>query len=183
MPNIVIVTGSPTEGSRLNGIVEFASKAIAGAGWDVTELRVTDLPAEDVMFARWDSPAIIEANRIIAEADAVVIASPVYKASYTGVLKAFLDLLPQKGLEGKAVLPLFIGGTIAHLLAIDYAMKPVLSALYAKHISTGVFAVDSQIARTDNGGFILSEELTDRLAGVIETFLQTASLFIQQKNA
>jgi len=180
MAKVVIVSGSPTEGSRLNGIIEYVEQAIAASGWEVSLLRVTDLPAEDLVFARWDSPAIIEANRIIAEADAVVVASPVYKAAYTGVLKAFLDLLPQKGLEGKAVLPLFIGGTIAHLLSIDYALKPVLSALYARHIAAGVFAVDSQIVRTDDGGFVLSEELTDRLAASVESFVQAATLFARK---
>ncbi|MCG6197676.1 NAD(P)H-dependent oxidoreductase, partial [Anoxybacillus sp. LAT_38] len=90
---------------------------------------------------RFDSPAILEANRIIAKSDAVVVATPIYKASYTGVLKSFLDLIPQKGLEKKIVLPLAIGGTIAHLLAIDYALKPVLSALGANHIFTGVYAL------------------------------------------
>ncbi|MDQ0896682.1 NAD(P)H-dependent oxidoreductase [Paenibacillus sp. V4I7] len=61
------------------------------------------------------------------------------EASYTGVLKAFLDLLPQKGLECKVVLPLAVGGTISHLLAIDYALKPVLSALGARNILQGVY--------------------------------------------
>lgn len=72
----------------------------------------------------------------------VVIASPVYKASYTGILKAFLDLLPQTGLKGKVTLPLFIGGTIAHLLSLDYTLKPLLSVLGSRNIVGGVFTID-----------------------------------------
>ncbi|MNJ38984.1 FMN reductase (NADPH) [compost metagenome] len=86
-----------------------------------------------------------------------------YKASYTGVLKTFLDLVPQKGLAGKIILPLFIGGSLAHLLSIDYSLKPVLSSLGARHILGGVYAVDAYIARTEQGGFEISEELITRL--------------------
>jgi FMN reductase len=93
----------------------------------------------------------------------VVVASPVYQASYTGVLKTFLDLVPQKGLAGKVVLPLFIGGSLAHLLTIDYALKPVLSALGARYILGGVYTVDAQVARTETGGFDIAGELRTRL--------------------
>ena len=61
----------------------------------------------------------------------MVVSTPVYKAAYSGVLKVFLDLLPQFGLAGKVVLPLVTGGTASHVLAIDYALRPVLLALGA----------------------------------------------------
>lgn len=68
-------------------------------------------------------------------ADALVVATPVYKASYSGVLKTFLDVLPQKAFARKAVLPLATGGTIAHLLSIDYALRPVLLSLCPRHVA------------------------------------------------
>ncbi|MBB3112304.1 FMN reductase [Paenibacillus phyllosphaerae] len=177
MPNIVILSGSPNAVSRLNGITAHVEQSLAAQGFEITHLHAASLPAEDLVLARWDSPAIIEANRIIAEADAVIIASPVYKAAYTGVLKTFLDLLPQKGLEGKVVLPLFIGGTIAHLLTIDYALKPVLSALYTRHIESGVFAVDTQVAKKEDGSFEVAEELAARLDAAVASFVQAVNLF------
>ncbi|MCQ6562408.1 NADPH-dependent FMN reductase [Paenibacillus mendelii] len=180
MPKAVIISGNPNAVSRLNGILEHVTGTLASLGWSVTQLPVANLPAEDLILARWDSPAIVEANRTVADADAIIIASPVYKASYTGVLKTYLDLLPQKGLEGKVILPLFIGGTIAHLLSIDYALKPVLSALYARHIEAGVFAVDSQITKADDGGFVLQEELSNRLDAAVGAFVQAAVLFTPQ---
>ena len=79
----------------------------------------------------------------VAEADGVIVATPIYKASYTGVIKALLDVLPQHGLRGKAVLPLATGGTLAHLLAVDYALRPVLAALGARHVVSGTFLLDS----------------------------------------
>ena len=60
------------------------------------------------MRADFNSPAIKQAIAAV-EGAAVIIASPVYKASYSGALKTILDILPQKGLQGKVVLPLFIG--------------------------------------------------------------------------
>jgi FMN reductase len=59
-------------------------------------INVSDLPAEDLISAHFD-PAIQQANELVEKADAIIVASPVYKASYTGVFKTYLDLLPQKG--------------------------------------------------------------------------------------
>ncbi|CRK57961.1 FMN reductase [Alloactinosynnema sp. L-07] len=91
-------------------------------------------------------PAITGVIDAIAGADAVVVASPVYKAAYSGLLKALLDLLPQFALAGKAVLPLVTGGTPAHVLAIDYALRPVLTSLGADHVVQGWLVLDKHIA-------------------------------------
>ncbi|OBA01616.1 hypothetical protein A9P44_06855 [Paenibacillus polymyxa] len=60
-------------------------------------------------------------------------------------------------------MPLFIGGTLAHLLVIDYALKPVLSALGGRHILGGVYAVDQWVERLPGEAYGLSEELVARL--------------------
>ena len=70
----------------------------------------------------------------VAQATAVVVATPVYKAAYRGLLKEFLDLLPQFGLTEKVVLPLATGGSRSHMLALDYTLRQVLSSLAAKHV-------------------------------------------------
>ncbi len=142
MSKAVIFSGSPSKTSRLNGLLEAAAREFRGSGVHVDAIQVADLPAADLIFANWESPEVIAAHALIGQADAVIVASPVYKAAYSGVLKTYLDLLPQKGLAGKIILPLFIGGSIAHLLAVDYALKPVLSALGAHYQLGGVYAVD-----------------------------------------
>lgn len=174
MSHIAAISGSPTETSRLNGLLNEIRHASSSAGWTYNEIQVRLLPPEDLIYTRFDSPAIVEANRLVAEADAVVVATPIYKASYTGVLKTFLDLIPQKGLEGKIVLPLAIGGTIAHLLALDYALKPVLSALGARHIVSGVYAQESQVTRLEGGGFALADDLAERLRAAVGEWLNEA---------
>lgn len=159
MSKVIIISGSPNPASRLTGITGYVEQKLTELGLFNGHLSVSTLPAEDLILAKFDSPKIIAANALVAAADAVIIASPVYKASFSGILKTYLDLLPQNGLAGKLVTPLFIGGTIAHLLAIDYALKPVLSALGVNHFGTGVYAVDSQITRVEGIGNELTFEL------------------------
>jgi FMN reductase len=72
------------------------------------------------------------------------------------VIKTFLDLLPHEALAGKAVLPLLTGGAPVHALAVDYALRPVLSALGARHIVPGLFLIDKQIDRTSDGVVLAS---------------------------
>lgn len=163
MSKIVIISGSPTPGSRLNALIQSVESSLLAQGVEVNHIRVADLPAEALLHANFKDEAIVNAVSLVGDADGVVIASPVYKASFTGVLKAFLDLLPQTGLHGKISLPLFIGGTIAHLLSIDYALKPVLTALGGRHILGGVYAIDQWVERLEDGGFRVAEELRERL--------------------
>lgn len=163
MSKITIITGSPNPGSRLNGIVQHVEKKWRASGIETETVRVADLPADALLLANFENEAIRKAIAAVEHADGVVVAGPVFKASYSGLLKSFLDLLPQTGLQGKIVLPLFIGGTIAHLLSMEYALKPVISALGGRHILGGVYAVDQWVERLNDGSFSLSAELRERL--------------------
>lgn len=174
MSSIVIISGSPSPTSRLSGILQRAQEALNAAGQQWKEIAVRDLPAEDLLHTKFDSPAIVAALKLVEQADAVIVATPIYKASYTGVLKAFLDLLPQKGLERKVVLPIAIGGTFAHLLAIDYALKPVLAALGARLVLGGVFVHDVHVKWNEDGKAELEAETAARLqASVTELVSET----------
>ena len=172
---VVVLSGSPNPHSRLTGIIGYLQKQLTARGFVVDPLAAVSLPAEDLLLGRFDSPAIRAAIERVARADIVIVASPVYKASYTGLLKTLLDVLPQKGLEGKTVLPIMIGGTIAHLLAIDYALKPVLSALGARHYIGGVYALETQVIRTetpDGSSYALQDELRARLDAAVEALIE-----------
>ncbi|MCM3175105.1 NADPH-dependent FMN reductase [Paenibacillus sp. MER 99-2] len=168
MSHVVIIAGSPSKRSRLTGLIDYSVSQLSEAGVTVEVIHVADLPAEDLVQARFDSTFIRDALAVVEAADAVIVATPVYKAAYSGVLKLFLDLIPQEGLRGKVSLPLVIGGSIAHLLAIDYALKPVLTALGGRHILGGVYAVDQGIERLDGDKYVLSAEITTRLDRSLE---------------
>ncbi|MGN7358698.1 NADPH-dependent FMN reductase [Paenibacillus sp. SAF-054] len=167
MSRITLIAGSPKRGSRLFGLTGYAEDRLAQAGHHTQVISAADLPAAELLSADFGSPAIIGALEAVEQADAIIIASPVFKAAYSGALKTILDLIPQKGLRDKIVFPLFIGGSIAHLLSVDYALKPVVAALGGTHILGGVFAVDHWVSRLDSGGFELSEPLTERLDGAL----------------
>ena len=119
MANILAIAGSPSHPSRTYGIVEYATTLLQPEGFHTDIISASDFPAEDLVLGRYDSPNLEQPKALLEKADGVIIATPIYKAAYTGLLKAFLDLLPQKAFLGKVILPIATGGTLAHLLAID----------------------------------------------------------------
>ena len=163
MSNILSIAGSLSHPSRTYGLVEYANTLLQQEGFHTDTISVRDLPSDVLKYASYDSPVLEEAKLLLEKADGVIIATPIYKAAYTGLLKSFLELLPQEALRGKAVLPIATGGTIAHLLAIDYALKPVLSELKARHVLGGVYAVDKQIQVQSDGSVQVDAEIDQRL--------------------
>ncbi|TFY87017.1 NADPH-dependent FMN reductase [Pseudomonas nabeulensis] len=143
---VVTLGGSPSQRSRSGVLLEKTRQWLQDKGVEVVSYQIRDFPAEDLLHARFDSPKVIDLLQQVANADGLVIATPVYKASFSGALKTVLDLLPERALAHKIVLPMATGGSIAHMLAVDYALKPVLSALKAQELLHGIFAEDSQIA-------------------------------------
>jgi FMN reductase len=107
----------------------------------------------------------------LQQADVVLVATPIYQAAYCGLLKVFLDLLPQRALRGKQVLPLATGGSPAHLLALDYALKPVLGALGAPRLLEAVFATDDQFQTLPSGHCVPGAEVQGRLRRALEPLL------------
>lgn len=158
MTKTVIINGANARTSRVNSIQQHIQESLE----EVEAIEVFALPAEDLITANFASEAIRIANGKVEQADVVVILTPVYKAAYSGILKTYLDLIPQKGFEDKHIIPIAVAGTPHHLLAIDYALKPVLSALGATSISQGVFIVDKQIERTAQG-FTIEEDIKARI--------------------
>lgn len=168
---VVSLSGSPALKSRSGVVLEHARLWLQNHGVDVTTLRIRDFNAEDLLFAHFDSPQVLDFIEAVKQADGLLIGTPVYKASFSGALKTLLDLLPERSLHGKVVLPLATGGSIAHMLAVDYALKPVLSALKCQEVLHGIFAIDTQISYADNEqGGELDEILTERLQEGLEHF-------------
>ncbi|WP_225754048.1 NADPH-dependent FMN reductase [Actinotalea sp. Marseille-Q4924] len=159
MASVLVLTGSPSITSRTSALAHHVADELVLSGHDVHVLDLRDLPAAALLAADTSHPRIVDAVQAVLAADGVIVATPIYKASYSGLLKVFLDLLPQRALEGKVVLPLATGGTVAHLLAIDYSLRPVLVSLGAGHITTGRFVLDQHIDHT-SGGPLLADEST-----------------------
>jgi FMN reductase len=169
--SIAIVTGSPSSSSKTAALAEYVARRLSREAFRVRVIHVRDLPAEALLHANVEDPAIAQARELIEQADGVIIASPVYKAAYSGLLKTFLDLLPQLALRNKVVLPLMTGGTLAHVLALDYGLRPVLQSLDPRQVVAGLFVLDKWLELTGEGSVTLDAELGPRLEGVTRSFI------------
>lgn len=171
---VVTLGGSPSLKSRSNILLERAKHWLQLRGVEVISYQVRDFNAEDLLFANFASPALRLLAEQVEHADGLIIATPVYKASFSGALKTLLDVLPERALNHKVVLPIATGGSSAHMLAVDYALKPVLAALKAQEMLHAVFAEDSQIAYGENGAAdSLAPSLEQRLDDALQHFHQT----------
>ena len=166
---ILTLAGSPRFPSRSTALLTLCQRQLEARGAEVIAWNIHNFPPEDLIHARFDSPALNAFKADIASATGVIISTPVYKASFAGALKTVLDLLPERALEEKVVLPLASGGSVAHMLALDYGLKPVLSALKAQEVLQGVFAQDLQITHYDRQPEFASD-LTSRIDDALEDF-------------
>ncbi len=170
-PSVLLIAGSPSAQSRSSGLLEGVGQRLVRRGLTVERLLIRELPAEALLLADWKHPAVIHAIDQVARAKVIVVATPVYKAAYSGVLKVFLDLLPQTALKGKTLLPLATGGSPHHMLALDYALRPVLQSLSARHILPGVYATDAQVLPSTDGRYAPGPEISTRLDDAVETLM------------
>lgn len=174
MTSFLLVSGSPSTPSRTAALLDDVAEQIEALGQDATRLEVLDLPANALLRADAHHPAIRGAIAAVELAGALVIGTPVYKASFSGVLKTFLDVLPQKAFTGKSVLPLAAGGTNAHLLSIDYALRPVLQSLCPRHVAPGRFVLDSHLGTDGLSRGITDPETRRAVRAVVTEFVAEA---------
>lgn len=128
---IVIVVGSPTPPGRLLAAVTWLVDEVEHERSDVSttllQLRDVGLSWADGRSLDQYGDATAQAVRRVIKADAVILATPIYRASYTGMLKNFLDLLPVEALMGKTVGMMAIAATESHFLALENQLRPVLA--------------------------------------------------------
>jgi len=157
------LAGSPSAHSRSTRLLTIAGEYLRRHAIAVDTVRVSDLPASPLLAGDTSDAFISAAVACIARADVIVVGTPVYKAAYAGTLKIFLDLLPASALQGKVVLPIATGGSPAHMLAVDYALKPVLSALGARYVLGTVYVVDGQFPANGAGAYVTTPDVEHRL--------------------
>ncbi len=165
MSDILLISGSPSARSRSSALLDYAVERLSLEGLGAELVSIRDYPAEDLILGRFDSPAFAEFKHLVAEARGIVVATPVYKAAYTGSLKALLDILPQQAFRNKTLLPIATGGSLAHLLVLDYALKPVLGSLGASDILQGIYVTDAQLQLGEGGEIVLDEAIRQRIDG------------------
>ncbi|GAA5164552.1 NADPH-dependent FMN reductase [Viridibacterium curvum] len=171
--SILFISGSPSAESRSARLLNVVRERVEQRGIATQYLSVRELPAEALLHANFNDPVLLDAVAQVAAANAIVLSSPVYKAAYSGVLKAFLDLLPQTGFANRVILPLATGGSPAHTLALDYSLRPVLAALGARDVIPGVFAIDSQLQwNAETAHLQIDPAIDERLDAAVRTLVE-----------
>lgn len=162
MPLVVTLAGSPSATSRSTALLANAGQILSDLGCNTQAITIRDLPPEVLVYGRYDSADMKNASDIIRQADGIIISTPIYKAAYSGLLKMFLDLLPPNILENKVILPVAVGGSFAHTLALDYALRPVLAAMGAHHVLGSLYIIDSQLQLDNNKGWAFTDQAAEQ---------------------
>lgn len=124
----------------------------------VIELRDLARDITDALVTRVASPALQTALDAVSGAGGLIVVSPIFSASYSGLFKSFFDVLEPDALDGTPVLVAATGGTERHSLALEHALRPLFSYLHAVVVPTGVFAATSDWGSRDS-----SRRLTARI--------------------
>jgi FMN reductase len=129
--------------SRSGALLDVALSLLEERGAHVDRRDLSALPA-DGLLGRVRSPEVEAALASVERADLVLVATPIYRATYSGLLKVFFDLLPTAALAGKVAIPIATGGSPSHQLAIDHGLHPLLASVGAVVVATGVYASPHQ---------------------------------------
>lgn len=136
----IAVVGNPKVNSRTSEAATRLVRALTGSDPDA----VIELSELAQSLLGWGAPAVLSAKASVQAADLVVFASPTFKASFTGLLKLFLDQFEGgTGLRNVLAVPLMLGGGPQHALAPEYTLRPVLTELGAITALPSLYLIDS----------------------------------------
>jgi FMN reductase len=169
--HIVALLGSPNVKSRSSALAEHLLGELAKREVEVRTYSVEDFDANSLLRADFKSDQVQAYLKDVAGAAGLIVSTPVYKASISGVLKTLLDLIPEGGLQHKSVLPVASGGSPAHMLAVDHALQPIFINLKAEKALPVVFSPDSQFEKTEAGDYLIGDEILQRLDVALDRFI------------
>ncbi|MEV6803587.1 FMN reductase [Streptomyces sp. NPDC051132] len=135
----------------------------------VVELRDLAVEIAHHLTNGFPGKALAAAQEAVADADGLIVVTPVFSASYSGLFKSFFDVLDKDALAGKPVLLGATGGTGRHSLVLEHALRPLFAYLRAVVVPTGVYA-----ASEDWGAQGLAERI-ERAAGELAVLMPTAA--------
>jgi FMN reductase len=143
-PRIVSVIGNPRPESRTHGLARALARELARAMASTATAEV-DLSQIGPGVLDAADTAATSATGLTLRADLLVAASPTYKGTYTGLLKAFLDRLGNQALAGIAAVPVLLGALPDHRLAVDLHFAPLLLELGAAVPVRGLFVLEDEV--------------------------------------
>lgn len=161
MLKICIVAGNPKPQSRTLKVAQtLVEKLFHSVRHDVEIIDLADYAQE---LFQWPNENLVALNAKVAASDVAVFASPTYKATYTGLLKAFLDRYPANGLAGVIAIPVMTGADQTHSLG-TFSFLPVFAELGAIVPGRGFYFVTSQMDRLEEKVQEIVDEYADNFA-------------------
>jgi FMN reductase len=147
--SFAVVVGNPKISSRTLGVAEAVSSALESHVSTIKDRLVIDLAEVAAELFNPESAKVNELLAIVAASDLLLVASPTYKASYTGLLKAFFDLYPSNALSNVVAIPLMTGAAPVHALAVDLHLRALLIELGASLPTRGLYVLEQQFSDLD----------------------------------
>jgi FMN reductase len=164
--DVVALSGNPRAGSRTLLVAQTLATALAdrlGAG-PVTSLDLAEVAPQLFAEAAPDADRFAD---VLAGAAVAVVATPVYKASYTGLLKTFLDRYPTGGLRGVLAVPVVVSASPAHSFVAEHLLRPLLVELGASAPTRPFAVTESRLGDLDE----LASAWAEEAAGVVSALL------------
>jgi FMN reductase len=141
---VVVLVGNPRPESRTHDVAARAARAVA-PGEDAETVDLTVIASR--LLHPEPSVAVEDAVERVRSASLLIVASPTYKGTYTGLLKAFLDRVPS--LAGVTALPILVMGSPRHALAVEVHLRPLLVELGATVPTPGLALIESDLGRAN----------------------------------
>ena len=171
VPRLLMVVGAATPPGRLAAAIAAAAEAVCANAEDIQVdiMNLAEVPIDTCdgrPLEKYGADTREAVDRIAAAA-AVLIAAPVYRASFPGVLKNLLDIVPVGTLQGKPVGIVAMGGSAHHYLAVDTQLRQVLGWFGALVAPTGVYLTGADF----HDGALASESARNDLIALADTLL------------
>lgn len=166
-PTVVGFSGNFTRPSKTRGFVEHVVTDVAGRYGLASEVYDVEDLGPSFAAARWSRDLDEKGRRIlqsVVAADILVVGSPTYKGSYTGLFKHFFDLIDPSALRGKPVLLTATGGGERHALIVEHQLRPLFGFFEAFALPTAVYATDKDFA----DGVLVSDAIRKRAAQAVQ---------------
>lgn len=141
----VVVVGNPQPASRTRAAAELVGRTLAALTSAPDDVLVIDLADLGPHLLEWGNPKITQLKSIVTGAQSLVVASPTYKAGFTGLLKLFLDQFDRDELDGMTSVALMTGSAPAHSLVIETQLKPVLVEIGASLPTRGLYLAGTAV--------------------------------------
>ena len=140
----VMLVGNPIANSRTRVAADCFTSMLEELGATVTTIDLALMSVEGLAHGQPDDEARAAVDLVLG-CDLLVVVTPIYKATYTGILKLLFDALRPEALTGKVAIPVILGAGPGHVLVIEHALKPLFAELGAVSPARGLFVIDKLI--------------------------------------